>query len=502
MALLLGLFLALGLVFRAGWLDASVLWHDEVATRIFASGFTPDVWREHLFTGEVFPVAEVLKFQTYDPSRSLSETVWGLVTDDPQHPPLYYTLMRLWAGLFGVSVAALRTPSVLASIALVPAMYWLAQELYEDERVSRAAAALTVVSPFFVLYAQEAREYALWSLLIVLSTAALLQAWRSGRWATYTVLCTLSLYTSFSSVAFLAAHGGAMLWRARDKGWRDLVPGVVSLGITGTLFLPWAIALVRNFEAFQVSMRWSKEIIIPTSSLLRIVGHNASRTVVDVGPELDGLLAWTAMFTAVALFAGAVIHHFRTAPSRALVLLALLIAIPIGLMLGPDLLFGGIRSVSARYMTPAWIGLLLVTAAWLATDPQRQKVLAGVVIVGTLSCMNNLGRDAVWTKGVSMSLPAVSAAIDGSPSPLIIGDNERTHPGNLMALAARLPADAHMQFLTIEMGDSYRIPPGHESVFIFGSIPQFRERLQQVENVDVTLVVEDLHVQFWKVTPR
>lgn len=38
--------------------------------------------------------------------------------------------------------------------------------------------ALIAVSPFHVLYAQEAREYSLWTVTILLSSAALLRAMR------------------------------------------------------------------------------------------------------------------------------------------------------------------------------------------------------------------------------------------------------------------------------------------------------------------------------------
>ncbi|NER30255.1 MAG: hypothetical protein F6J89_22180 [Symploca sp. SIO1C4] len=66
------------------------------------------------------------------------------------------------------------------------------------------------VSPFQVLYAQEAREYSLWTVTILLSTAALLKAMRSpshSSWGIYTVSLTLGFYKTILSTLVAMGQG-------------------------------------------------------------------------------------------------------------------------------------------------------------------------------------------------------------------------------------------------------------------------------------------------------
>ncbi len=111
--------------------------------------------------------------QHANPDLGIDATLNALISR-PEHPPLYYLLARLWAGLFADPVVALRSLSALFGLLLLPAVYWFARELFGDPRVSWMAVLLAATSPLFLLYAQEARQYALWCLLTALSGAALL----------------------------------------------------------------------------------------------------------------------------------------------------------------------------------------------------------------------------------------------------------------------------------------------------------------------------------------
>ncbi len=324
-------------------------------------------------------------------------------------------------------------------------------------------------------------------------------------WALYAALTLVALYTSFTTVGMLLAHGLFVLLDQR-RPTRTVFGFGAAMIASGLLFLPWALALVRHFEAFQASMRWSKEIVIPNSSLLRIQMFNASRTVADFWPELETALAWLVTAVTVTALGLAVAHVTRHGPARARGMLLLLIAVPIGLMLGPDLLFGGIRSVSARYMTPSWIAIELALAWFVsragADERVRQGLLAVLLAAGIASCWSNAGRDAVWTKGTSSGLPRVAELVNAEPSPLVIGDNELHHPGNLLALSNLLGPTARMQFLTIEMEDAYVLPEGPGGVFLFSPIPPFRDRLDALPGIRVTKVYEDLYVQLWQIGPE
>jgi uncharacterized membrane protein len=91
--------------------------------------------------------------------------------------PLYFILLKLWISAFGDSVFALRAFSVLASIALIPAVYAVGAKLL-SRRAGLLAAALTALSPLELYFAQEARMYMLTSLVALLTLWAY-ASWRS-----------------------------------------------------------------------------------------------------------------------------------------------------------------------------------------------------------------------------------------------------------------------------------------------------------------------------------
>ncbi len=85
---------------------------------------------------------------------------------------LYYVLLRVWLH-FGHSPFFIRSLSVAISAATLPAIYWLANMLY-DRRVALIAAALFAFNVLRFRYAQEARSYALFVLLATLSSGFLI----------------------------------------------------------------------------------------------------------------------------------------------------------------------------------------------------------------------------------------------------------------------------------------------------------------------------------------
>ena len=79
---------------------------------------------------------------------------WPLV-----EPPLFTWLMKAWLALpFGGSEAFARLPAALLSAACLPLVYVVAKEWLKPGG-ALLALALAAVSPFEIIYAQEARMY-------------------------------------------------------------------------------------------------------------------------------------------------------------------------------------------------------------------------------------------------------------------------------------------------------------------------------------------------------
>ncbi|TMQ55720.1 MAG: hypothetical protein E6K72_06010 [Candidatus Eisenbacteria bacterium] len=134
-------------------------------------------------------------------------------------------IVRLWCGVAGDSEWALRLPSAVPGVLLVPAMAWLAA-LWLGRGAALPAAWLAAGSPYLVWYSQEARCYSLLMLCVVLSCVALLSlARRPGARAAlvYGAAAAAGLLSSFSFVMIAPLH---LRW------WR--CPGLPASSACGT----------------------------------------------------------------------------------------------------------------------------------------------------------------------------------------------------------------------------------------------------------------------------
>jgi 4-amino-4-deoxy-L-arabinose transferase-like glycosyltransferase len=125
------------------------------------------------------------------------------------HPPLHYALLHVWTALFGTGEAAVRLPSVIASVGVVVLTFLLARRL-AGERVGLLAAILIAFSPFQITAAQEARMYPFLTLFGLGGSYALWLALEEGRrrqWIAYVLLMALALYTHHFALLLVLAHG-------------------------------------------------------------------------------------------------------------------------------------------------------------------------------------------------------------------------------------------------------------------------------------------------------
>jgi mannosyltransferase len=106
------------------------------------------------------------------PWRDLGRLLWRREAN----MSLYYLLLRGWLHL-GSSAFFIRSLSVVFSVAALPAIFWLARELF-DRRTALLAVALLGCNAYHIRYAQEARSYSLFVLLTILSSGFFIAALR------------------------------------------------------------------------------------------------------------------------------------------------------------------------------------------------------------------------------------------------------------------------------------------------------------------------------------
>ncbi len=185
-------------------------------------------------------------------------TMLADVRDSDVHPPLHHGLLWVTVRVLGTSEFAVRLPSLIAGVALVPVMAWTGRLLY-DRRTGWVAAVLAAVAPFGVWYSQEARMYSLFMLLAALAVGAQVQAIRRGRtgdWVLFGAATAAMLWTQYFAVLPVLVQQAAfavVLWHDRHDAVRRrmLLRGwLVSSAVVAVAMLPLLPILLDQLAAY------------------------------------------------------------------------------------------------------------------------------------------------------------------------------------------------------------------------------------------------------------
>jgi uncharacterized membrane protein len=410
-------------------LDRPFYFHDEAATSLRLSGHTAADYRRFV-AGRAITAADVARFQR--PGGGVQDTVRSLAIDDPQHPPLFFVLARLWAGVVGSSISSLRAFAALFGLLVLAAGGWLTQVLFGSRRTTVVAVALLAISPFQILYSDVAREYSLWLASAASAGAALVMATRTGSrrwWATYAVLAALALY-SFPNTLLLI--GGHLLYVLGAAGRRRLSGFALAAGAAILAYLPWLAVIAIERGAFEAGTSWAGESV-PFGSLIRswlVVGGVG---VVDDPHSQSSLDGWSALLYGAVLvveLAALVLLRAR-GPHRAWLFVTASIAASAGPLVAADLAFGGIRSTIPRYLAPMYLTLSIALAFLISEglrlrDPLRRGAAAAlalaVVGAAAASYAGRVGAEVWWTQddGAAAENLAVSRLVTGLQHPLLI----------------------------------------------------------------------------------
>ncbi|NEO69065.1 glycosyltransferase family 39 protein [Moorena sp. SIO3H5] len=496
--------LLLGIFFRCFNLNHKIYWHDEVYTSIRSSGYTGDEVIKEVFDGRVIGVEDLQKYQHPNPEKHLGDTINALTTN-PEHPPLYYLMARFWRQLFGAAVNNPRGLSVLFSLLVLPAIYWLCLELFEFPLVGSVALALLAVSPFHVLYAQEAREYSLWTLTIILSCASLLRAIRKTKnsrkvthylwsWVIYAITLALSLYTFLFSIFVAIGHGIYVFIIERFRFNKTIYAYLIASGAGFIAFSPWLVVVVSNLAIIQHKTHWTT-LQVPLSFLVKIWGINLSLIFFDFGIPLEHPFTYIIPPILVSFVGYAIYFICRYTTQRVwLLVLTLIVITGLGLIL-PDLIWGGRRSVSTRYFLPCYIGVQLAVAyvismyitgslsraTLIKANLKTQKVWKGIVAVlltgGVISCAISSQTEIWWNKQVGAHNPTIARIINQAERPLVVSNVSSVNPGDVISLSYLLNPQVKIQLVIPPTIPD--IPQGFSDIFLFYPSEYLQQGLEE-----------------------
>lgn len=474
----------IGTALRFTGLDGKVYWHDEVYTALRVSGYTSADYAGGAFTNRIYSTEELLNFQHPAAGSGIQGSLRGLMSR-PEHGPLYYLLTRI--GYRFTDDARLATRSVAAALSLLlfPAVMWLWRELFNERLGAWIILGLIALSPFQLVYAQEARQYSLWAVMTIAVCAALLRARRRDdlpAWALYALLLTIGLYTHLMLAVVVLVHGLWLLWESRAQ-FKSFALAVLAAVL---LFSPWLWLFHSGLREVGHVTAWM-QVVIPFERLANAWGLHLVRQFVDTAtmktpqPWLYGVLA--------LLFYG-LYRTARSAPVASKRLLFIMLVITIGIVVAPDLINGGRRSQEARYLFPALLMLMFMVAYGLAHALSGERawprnlafgVWLGLLGLGLWSGLNFIQAETWWNKSMSSHNREVARLIDAGEHSLVICPVGDINPGEVLSVA--LEVDPRTRFILAQADYQPDIPHLQGDIFLINPTAEIKQQAERYGTV-------------------
>ena len=518
--------LILGIFFRFVNLDRSVIWYDEAFTFLRISGYTEAEVVQRFAEDRNLDAADLQKYQQANSDKGLADTVKSLALEEPQLSPLYYVMAWFWMHWFGNSLLLARSLSAIISLFAFPSIYWLCLELFVSPLVGWIAVAIVAVSPFDLLFAQVARQYSLWIVTILLSSAAILRAMRLNTklsWGIYATTVAAGLYSHLAFGLVAIGHGIYVFITEKFRLSKSLIYYLIASSIGLLTFTPWLVCVVTSSK--QIEQDVAKTEAQPLLYLLKEWSINTSSIFIDFNFDyVRNEAKYFLILPILTLIVYSIYFLYRQAPKQAWIFIYLLIGITALFITLPDLIFHTSRSVTSRYMIPCYLGIQISVAYLLIAQSfnrafsgnsrvpsqiassvigYQQKLWRFILVVllsgGILSCAMISQAEAWWNKGFNYYYPQVARVINQATRPLIITD---TKTGRILSLShmiaptVRIEAQPfcrtcrasslHMRKNLLDVSQGYSV------MFLLSPFKKLRARLEKKYKIESVYVKGEL----------
>jgi uncharacterized membrane protein len=539
--LILVVTLILGIGFRFSNLERKVYWFDETFTSLRTAGFKNEDVNQLFANGRQVTVSQLQRYQLLNPERGALDTIWSLAED--VHPPLYFLMLRGWLSFWGDSIANTRSLSAFISILSLPAIYWLCKELFAEiplsTQIGWMTMALIAVSPFQLIFAQEARPYSFWFLTIALSTASLLyvlrksdriakskrydrvdnnnlsnrnSSWDSNWqvWLVYGVSIVIGLYSHFLFSLVLFSHLIFLLFLENFR-WKSsqFRPFWLAIILGFTCFLPWIVLCSLNLHRFLGQLKW---VVTAKPGFFELIGswiYGLGLLFINTGsrrelfpPHWVKSSALDSLILAIllVLVGWAIYRLYRKGSYHSYLMIVVM-------MLTSILPFLLARNSVERFAMPFWLMVYILIAYLIISliySHQAWQNVLGVALtialfsIGLFSCWTIAQANTWWHKGMNYYDYQLAAAIARSAHPLVLSDGER--PGTQIALISL--AHSLKPSVTVQAIPSpYDIPiesDAFSDIFLYRAA---REPLKNKLSMTYKLVTVHEEGELWHLVP-
>jgi uncharacterized membrane protein len=303
---------------------------------------------------------------------------------DPNHPSLYFVILRLALRLGGVSETIARLPSAAASLANLALVYVLARRLGMSTRAGAAAVVLMAFAPVDVWYAQEARMYAMvTTAALAFAVALTIDSWLGTLLAGAAL--TIGLYVDFTTIALSAMITGLWLvWWWQGSASRGTRPAAPVTDRRWSRLAGVAAAWLGAWLAFEPEWSHLEEVLrrIDTVPLLVNLHRWFGLPVTPGAPSIVLVTLSAGLATIAAAFMWGALRSERVRQAwvwfvwAGFVAATLLLTVP--------------RGYSAKqFLATGWPFVVLVVA-WTLTDaaiPVKPWRLSSAVAVSIVAAM-------------------------------------------------------------------------------------------------------------------
>jgi len=482
------LLICFGIFARFANVNSTPVWHDEVNLILRINGYTRGEV-EKLIANRIIPASDLSHMhESLGPPRDVSALIDAVKYDSPEHPPTYGLLGFYWAKYFGYSEQSFRWLSSTIGVLAILGAFWLGTELIGTFSGGLLVAALVCASPLLVFYSQEIREYCLYILATILSTAALLRGCRictPMSWIIYALCCAFGCNGSVLFIEVLMAHACYMIWRERTQ----LRISEVGLDISSRL-LGYVLA---TSGAIALWLPYLCTIFFPSLSVM------AKHTSYLEAPAQQGSLLNAILFNPGAIFYW--IRYSNPAAQNAILgllfpscLIWMLVTfnrsrrnifpflffyfVPLIVLFWlPDLLFGMQFSLMLRYYLLVPLAMLMFAAFAVyqhahAPEPGlKLTAVFGLLFIAGCEVSSDLALQTLRDREVmdNQSLSAIADLQEREGGGLIVsGENGKIiNCQQIIALSYALPENS--KFLWLDHPTLPQLPPEIKSFYLYAA---------------------------------
>jgi len=382
-----------------------------------------------------------------------SRSLWHIVSDYhlPNNHVLLTILIHFATRLLGDQIWAIRLPTIISGVLLVPATFWFAKRLYSLE-TAFLSATLVAIFPVLIIYSVNARGYIVICLitLLMLSLGDYVRVKKNSfAWIWIVILSALGLFT----IPIMLFPFGALYiwllisWAIGDTHSYDskftflkywVVSGISAAFITVMLYLPIIINNSDRFfgNGFIAPLEWS---VFPETIWVRL--RNAWLEWTEFIPP------WLVVLGVFGVF-GSLIFHKKFSKSKFPLQLAFAIWITVMLVARrPDMLPRFWLFLAAPVLT--WAAAGIVEFLKMANVEVGNKWNLAQTFVGLV-----LALVVIQALLVIPTIPTKWRSNDGMANATLYLKNNIRQGDLVTATPARLPALRYYS-------DYYGIPKGY-----------------------------------------